>query len=122
MEFQREQYESGLKKELKMNSLQKNLVPFVPLVQGTNSTKSTNEHRYSLASNKVKKLDCPYCGAKKHWHGLDNNSSYINVFKDYSSLDILSIIKNVLLKQSIVIKHEVYPHNIIGIISRISPL
>jgi hypothetical protein len=25
------------------------------------------EHRYSLASNKVKKLDCPYCGAKKHW-------------------------------------------------------
>jgi len=50
-----------------MNSLQDNLVPFVPLVQGTNSTKSTNEHRYSLASNKVKKLDCPYCGAKKHW-------------------------------------------------------
>ena len=26
-----------------------------------------NKHRYSLASNKVKKLDCPYCGAKKHW-------------------------------------------------------
>ena len=25
------------------------------------------EHRYTLASNKVKKLDCPYCGAKKHW-------------------------------------------------------
>lgn len=27
----------------------------------------TKEHRYTLASNKVKKLDCPYCGAKKHW-------------------------------------------------------
>ncbi len=26
-----------------------------------------NKHRYTLASNKVKKLDCPYCGAKKHW-------------------------------------------------------
>ncbi|MFY0674504.1 MAG: hypothetical protein JXQ87_13985 [Bacteroidia bacterium] len=25
------------------------------------------EYRYSLASNKVKKLDCPFCGAKKHW-------------------------------------------------------
>ena len=27
----------------------------------------TKEHRYTLASNKVKKLDCPYCGAKRHW-------------------------------------------------------
>lgn len=27
----------------------------------------TNEHRYILASNKVSKLDCPSCGAKKHW-------------------------------------------------------
>ena len=26
-----------------------------------------NEHRYTLASNKVPKLNCPYCGAKKHW-------------------------------------------------------
>jgi hypothetical protein len=25
------------------------------------------EYRYILASNKVPKLDCPYCGAKKHW-------------------------------------------------------
>ncbi len=25
------------------------------------------EHRYTLASNKVQKLTCPYCGAKKHW-------------------------------------------------------
>ena len=25
------------------------------------------EHRYKLASNKVPKLNCPYCGAKKHW-------------------------------------------------------
>lgn len=50
-----------------MNSLQNNLVPFVPFVPGTSSTNSTNEHRYKLASNKVSKLDCPYCGAKKHW-------------------------------------------------------
>ena len=26
-----------------------------------------DKHRYTLASNKVKKLNCPYCGAKKHW-------------------------------------------------------
>jgi hypothetical protein len=26
-----------------------------------------NEYRYSLASNKFPKLDCPRCGAKKHW-------------------------------------------------------
>ncbi len=26
-----------------------------------------NEYRYILASNKVSKLNCPYCGAKKHW-------------------------------------------------------
>lgn len=26
-----------------------------------------NEHRFVLASNKVPKLNCPYCGAKKHW-------------------------------------------------------
>jgi hypothetical protein len=25
------------------------------------------KHRYTLASNKVPKLNCPYCGAKKHW-------------------------------------------------------
>ncbi len=50
-----------------MNNLQNNLVPLVPLVPGTNSTNSTNRYRYILASNKVPKLDCPYCGAKKHW-------------------------------------------------------
>ena len=27
----------------------------------------STEHRYKLASNKVPKLNCPYCGAKKHW-------------------------------------------------------
>jgi len=26
-----------------------------------------NNYRYKLASNKLRKLDCPYCGAKKHW-------------------------------------------------------
>ena len=25
------------------------------------------KHRYTLASNKAPKLNCPYCGAKKHW-------------------------------------------------------
>lgn len=46
-----------------MNSLQNNLVPFVPLVQGTNGTKSTNEHRYSLEKGSKKHL-CPNCGKK----------------------------------------------------------
>jgi len=26
-----------------------------------------DKHRYTLASNKIPKLNCPYCGAKKHW-------------------------------------------------------
>ncbi len=26
-----------------------------------------NKHRYTLASNKVPKTNCPQCGAKKHW-------------------------------------------------------
>ena len=34
---------------------------------GNFSNFSNQPYRYSLASNKVKKLDCPYCGAKKHW-------------------------------------------------------
>ena len=46
-----------------MNSLQNNLVPLVPLVQGTNGTKSTNEHRYSLEKGS-KKYRCPNCGKK----------------------------------------------------------
>lgn len=46
-----------------MNSLQKNLVPLVPLVQGTNGTKSTNEHRYSLEKGS-KKHHCPDCNKK----------------------------------------------------------
>lgn len=32
-----------------------------------NKFKEMNNHRFILASNKVPKLDCPYCGAKKHW-------------------------------------------------------
>ncbi|HET8885460.1 MAG TPA: DUF6371 domain-containing protein [Salinimicrobium sp.] len=32
-----------------------------------------NRYQYILASNKVPKLDCPYCGAKKHWQ------RYINI-------------------------------------------
>jgi len=46
-----------------MNSLQNNLVPFVPLVQGTNGTKSTNKHRYSLEKGS-KKHHCPDCNKK----------------------------------------------------------
>jgi hypothetical protein len=41
-----------------MNSLQNNLVPFVPFVQGTSCTISTNEHRYSLEKGSTKHL-CP---------------------------------------------------------------
>ena len=72
MEFQKVQYENGLKKELKMNSLQNDnvpLVPFVPFVQctsGTNSTNRTsrtNEHRYSLEKGS-KKHHCPDCNKK----------------------------------------------------------
>ncbi|HTO15198.1 MAG TPA: DUF6371 domain-containing protein [Edaphocola sp.] len=53
-----------------MDSLQKNLVPFVPLVQGTNSTKSTNEHRYSLEKGS-KKHHCPECGKKRFVRFVD---------------------------------------------------
>lgn len=47
-----------------MNSLQNNLVPLVPLVQGTNGTKSTNEYRYILDKSS-KKFICPDCGKKR---------------------------------------------------------
>jgi hypothetical protein len=53
-----------------MNSLQNNLVPFVPLVQGTNGTKSTNEHRYSLEKGS-KKHHCPECGKKRFVRFVD---------------------------------------------------
>lgn len=46
-----------------MNSLQNNLVPLVPLVRGTNGTKSTNEHRYILEKGS-KKHHCPGCNKK----------------------------------------------------------
>lgn len=53
-----------------MNSLQNNLVPLVPLVQGTNGTKSTNEHRYSLEKGS-KKHYCPECGKKRFVRFVD---------------------------------------------------
>ncbi|QQM28083.1 DUF6371 domain-containing protein [Elizabethkingia sp. M8] len=46
-----------------MNSLQNSLVPFVPLVQGTNGTNCTNEHRYTLEKGS-KKYTCPDCNKK----------------------------------------------------------
>jgi hypothetical protein len=33
----------------------------------TNYSNFSNQRRYTLASNKAPKLNCPYCGAKKHW-------------------------------------------------------
>jgi len=56
-----------------MNSLQKNLVPLVPLVQGTNGTKSTNEHRYSLEKGSKKHL-CPNCGKKRFVRFVDTTT------------------------------------------------
>jgi glutaredoxin len=40
-------------------------MPLVP--RAKQEFQKMNKHRYTLASNKVKKLNCPYCGAKKHW-------------------------------------------------------
>lgn len=45
-----------------MNSLH-NIVPFVPIVQGTNGTISTNEYRYILEKGS-KKCNCPQCNKK----------------------------------------------------------
>lgn len=56
-----------------MNSLQNNLVPLVPLVQGTNGTKSTNEHRYSLEKGSKKHL-CPNCGKKRFVRFVDTTT------------------------------------------------
>ena len=56
-----------------MNSLQNNLVPLVPLVQGTNGTKSTNEHRYSLEKGS-KKHHCPDCNKKTFVRYIDTET------------------------------------------------
>lgn len=53
-----------------MNSLQNNLVPLVPLVQGTNGTKSTNEHRYILEKGS-KKHNCPECSKRRFVRYID---------------------------------------------------
>lgn len=50
-----------------MNNFSNKLAPLVPLVHGAKDTNSTTIHRYRLASNKVQKIDCPFCRAKKHW-------------------------------------------------------
>ena len=71
--FQRGQYENGLKKVLKMNSLQNNIVPLVPLVPGTNSTNSTNEYRYTLEKGS-KKYHCPICGKKTFVRYVDTET------------------------------------------------
>jgi len=56
-----------------MNSLQNNLVPLVPLVQGTNGTKSTNEHRYTLEKGS-KKHHCPDCNKKTFVRYIDTET------------------------------------------------
>lgn len=56
-----------------MSNFSNKLAPFVPFVHGAKGTNSTTVHPYKLASNKVQKIDCPYCGAKKHWQ------RYINI-------------------------------------------
>lgn len=50
-----------------MNNFSNKLAPLVPIVHGAKVTNSTTVHRYRLASNKVQKIDCPFCRAKKHW-------------------------------------------------------
>ena len=50
-----------------MNNFSNKLAPLVPIVHGTKDTNSTTVHRYRLASNKVQKIDCPFCRATKHW-------------------------------------------------------
>lgn len=50
-----------------MNNFSNKLAPLVPIVHGAKVTNSTTVHPHRLASNKVQKIDCPYCGAKKHW-------------------------------------------------------
>lgn len=53
-----------------MNSSQINIVPFVPYVQGTNGTFSTNKHRYTLEKGS-KKFHCPECNKKTFVRYLD---------------------------------------------------
>lgn len=57
-----------------MNSLHNNLVPFEPLVQFTNSTISTNEHRYTLEKGS-KLFACPNCGKKSLKRYIDIQTS-----------------------------------------------
>lgn len=57
-----------------MNSLQNNIVPLVPLVQCTNGTKSTNEHRYILEKGS-KKHHCPDCNKKTFVRYIDIESN-----------------------------------------------
>jgi len=56
-----------------MNSLQNNFVPFEPLVQFTNSTISTNEHRYTLEKGS-KKHHCPDCNKKTFVQYIDTET------------------------------------------------
>lgn len=56
-----------------MSSSQTHLVPFVPLVQGTNSTSSTNKHRYILEPGSKKHL-CPDCNKKTFVRYIDTQT------------------------------------------------
>lgn len=47
----------------------------------------TNSYRYTLASNKFSKLNCPYCGAIKHWQRYFNNETGEVLPENYGRCD-----------------------------------
>lgn len=65
---------NGLKKEVKVNNSQLNIVPFVPFVPCTSSTSSTNQHRYILEKGSRKHY-CPDCNKKTFVRYIDIETS-----------------------------------------------
>ncbi len=49
-----------------------------------------NEYRYILASNKVTKLNCPYCQSKKHWQRYIDTETDEVLPEDYGRCDNVS--------------------------------
>lgn len=46
-----------------------------------------NNHKYILSSNTIPKLNCPYCGAKKHWQRYINTETGEVLPKEYGKCD-----------------------------------